>query len=108
MSSGFPDIRFPDIESNSGRERPVPAVCKILCSNVLGLSGNRYDLTVELSHCIILLFSETLIFDMRLFGVSGSCRDLVSLSCCAGEGCLGPEVRLYTCEMAIELSPIPI
>ena len=30
-------LRFLDVETNPGPRRPVPAVCRILCSNVLGL-----------------------------------------------------------------------
>ena len=37
-------LRFPDVETNPGPWRPVPASCRILCSNVLGLSGNLSDL----------------------------------------------------------------
>ena len=33
-------------ETNPGPRRPVPAVCRILCSNVLGQAGNPSDLTV--------------------------------------------------------------
>ena len=33
-------------ETNPGPRRPVPAVCRILCSNVRGLAGNLSDLTV--------------------------------------------------------------
>ena len=41
--------------------RPVPAVCRILCSNVQGLAGNLSDLIVALSPYDILLCSETLV-----------------------------------------------
>ena len=33
-------------ETNSGQRRPVSAVSKILCSNVLILAGNLSDLSV--------------------------------------------------------------
>ena len=33
-------LRFPDVETNPGPRRPVAATCRILCSNVRGLSGN--------------------------------------------------------------------
>ena len=37
-------LRFPDVETNPGPRRPVAASCRILCSNVRGLSGNLSDL----------------------------------------------------------------
>ena len=43
----------------------VPAVCRILCSNVRGLARNLSDLTVASSQYDILLCSETLVSDMR-------------------------------------------
>ena len=42
-------FRFLDVETNRGPRRPVPAVCRILYSNVLGLAGNPSDLTVASS-----------------------------------------------------------
>ena len=56
---------FLDVETNPGPRRPVPAVCRILCSNVRGLAGNLTDLTVASSQYDILLCSETLVSDMR-------------------------------------------
>ena len=53
------------METNPGQLRPVPAVCRILCSNVLGLAGNLTDLTVASSQYHILLCSETLVSNMR-------------------------------------------
>ena len=58
-------LRFLDVEANPGPRRPVPAVCKILCSNVRGLAGNLCNLTVASSQYDILLCSETLVSDMR-------------------------------------------
>ena len=58
-------LRFPDVETNPGPRRPVPAVCRILCSNVRGLSRNLSDLSVASSQYDILLCSETLVSDMR-------------------------------------------
>ena len=58
-------LRFLDVETNPGPRRPVPAVCRILCSNVRGLAGNFSDLTVASSQCDILLCSETMVSDMR-------------------------------------------
>ena len=72
-----------DVETNPGQRRPVPDVCRILCSNVPGLSRNLSDLTVASSRYDILFCSETLVSDMRQwrsfwFPVS------VALSCCVG------------------------
>ena len=39
-------LRFLDVETNPGPRLPAPDVCRILCSNVLGLTGNLSDLTV--------------------------------------------------------------
>ena len=39
---------FLDVETNPGPRRPVPAVCRMLCSNVRGLAGNLSDLTVAI------------------------------------------------------------
>ena len=51
--------------TNPGSRRPVPAVCRVLCSNVRGLAGNLSDLTVASSQYDMLLCSETLVTDMR-------------------------------------------
>ena len=53
------------METNPGPPRPVPAVCKILCSNVRGLAGNLNNLTVASSQYDILFCSESLVSDMR-------------------------------------------
>ena len=58
-------LRFPDDETNPGPPRSVPASCRILCSNVRGLSGNLSDLAVASSQYDILLCSETLVSDLR-------------------------------------------
>ena len=52
------------MEINPGPRRPVPAVCRILCSNVRGLAGSISDLTVAPYQYDILFFSETLVSDM--------------------------------------------
>ena len=94
-------LRFPDVEINLGPRRPVPIVCRLLCSNVWGLAGNLSDLTVASSQYDIL-------FAQRLWSLicvtCRSCwfRDLVALSCCAGEGGLGPEGWRHTYEMDME------
>ena len=56
---------FLDVETNPGPRRPSPAVCRILCCNVRGMTGNLSDLTVASSQYEILLCSETLVSDMR-------------------------------------------
>ena len=58
-------LRFLDVDTNPGPRRPVPDVCRILCSNVRGLARNLSDLTVASSQYDILLCSETLVSDMR-------------------------------------------
>ena len=58
-------LQFPDKETNPGPRRPVPTVCRLLCSNVRILAGNLSDLTVASSQYDILLCSETLVSDMR-------------------------------------------
>ena len=45
----FLKLRFLDVEANPGPRRTVPAVCRLLCSDVLGLAGNLSDLTVASS-----------------------------------------------------------
>ena len=54
-----------DVETNPGRRRPVPDVCRILCTNVQGPAGNLSELAVASSQYDILLCSETLVSDMR-------------------------------------------
>ena len=58
-------LRFPDVETNPSPRRPVAASCRILCSNVRGLSRNLSDLAVAPFQYDILLCSETLISDLR-------------------------------------------
>ena len=68
------------METNPGLRPLVPAVCKILCSNVRGLAVNLSDLTVNSSQYGILLCSETLVSDMRRVSevlVPGFCRPVV-------------------------------
>ena len=83
-------LRLLDVETNSGLRHPVPDVCRILCSNGLGLAGNLSDLNVASSQYDILLCSETLVSDMSHLSEL-LVPDLVALSCCAGARCLGPE-----------------
>ena len=73
-------LRFLDVETNPGPHRPVPAVCRILCSNVRGLAGNLSDLTVASSQYGILLCSETLVSYTRHVSevlVHSFCRPLL-------------------------------
>ena len=56
-------LLFPDVETNPGPRRPVPTVCRRLCSDVRGLAGNLSDLIVASSQYDILLCSETLVSD---------------------------------------------
>ena len=59
-------LRFLDVGTNPrAPRRPVPTVCRLLCSNVRGLAGNLCDLTVASFRYDILLCSETLVSDMR-------------------------------------------
>ena len=57
------ELRFPDVETNPGPRRFVPEACRILCSNVRGLSEKLSDVTVALSQYDLLLCSETLVSD---------------------------------------------
>ena len=58
-------LQFLDVETNPGRRRHVPAVCRLLCSNVRVLAENCSDLTEASSRYDKLLCSETLVSDMR-------------------------------------------
>ena len=95
-------LRFLDVETNPGQHRPVPAVCRILCSNVRGLAGNLSDLTVASSQYDILLCSETLVSDMRHVSevlVPGFSPCLVV----SGQDASGPwDGCIYTFEMVTE------
>ena len=57
--------RFLDAETNPGLWHPVPTICRLLCSNVLGFAGNLSDLTMASSRHNILMCSEALVSDMR-------------------------------------------
>ena len=58
-------LRFLYVENNHSLQCAVPAVCRILSSNVLAQSLNLGDLTVAALGYDILLCSETLVSDMR-------------------------------------------
>ena len=82
-------LLFLDVETNPRPQRPVRAVCRILCRNVRGLAGNLSYLTVAWCQYDILFCSETLVSDMRHVSellVPGLGR----LSCCVGARFLGP------------------
>ena len=73
-------LRFLDVRTNPGPRNSVPAVCRILCSNVRGLARNLSNLTVASSQYDILLCSETLVSDMRQLSevvVPGFCRPVL-------------------------------
>ena len=59
------ELRFPDVETNPGSRRPVPGACRILCSNVRGVSKNLSDVTVASSQYDSFLCCETLVLDRR-------------------------------------------
>ena len=90
-------LRFPDVETNPGPRRPVPASCSILCSNVQCLSGNLSDLSAASSHYDIILCSETLVSDLRHVS-----ELLVALYSCAGASCLVPVGWRHMYEMDME------
>ena len=48
-------LRFLDVETNPGPQRPVSTVCRQLCNNERGLAGNHSDQTVASSQYDILL-----------------------------------------------------
>ena len=58
-------LRFLDVETNLGPRRPVPAVRRILGSNVRSLARNLSDLTVASYQYDMLFCSETLASAMR-------------------------------------------
>ena len=94
-------LRFLDVETNPGLRRPVPGVCRILCSNVRGLAGNLSHLTVASSQYDILLGCETLVSDMRHVSevlLPGFCRPVLLFRA----RCLGPVGWLHTFEMVME------
>ena len=89
------------METNPGPRHPVPAVCRRLCSNVLGLAGNLSDLTVASSQNDILFCSETFVSYMRYMSevlVPGFCRPVLL---CRGKM---PRARgiVHTFEMVTE------
>ena len=99
-------LRFADIVTNPGPRRPVAASCRILCSNVPGLSGNLSDLAVASSQYDILLYSETLVSDLLHVSELLVPGRSVALSCCAGASCLVPVGWRHMYEMDMEQTKI--
>ena len=97
----FLRLQFLDVETNPGPLRPVPAVCRILCSIVRGLAGNLSDLTVA---SLSMIYCCTLRLWSQICVTCRSClfADSVALSCCAGARCLEPEGWLHMYEMVME------
>ena len=58
-------LRFFDVEKNPGPAHPAPRRCRLLCSNIRGLSGNLADLSVVSAQYDVMLCSETLVSDRR-------------------------------------------
>ena len=58
-------LQFLDVKTKPGLRHPIPAVCRILCSNVRGLAGNLRNQTVASSQYDILFCSETLVSDIH-------------------------------------------
>ena len=89
-------LRFLDVETNPRQWRPVPDVCRILCSNVRGLAGILSDLTVASPQYDILLCSEILVSDIGHVSRRYLFPDSIALSCCARARCLVPEGWLHS------------
>ena len=85
------------METNPGQRGPVPDVCRILCSNVLGLDGNLSDLTVCSSQCEIMLCSETGLRYTSRVGVAGS-RILSPCLVVPWQDTTGSMVSEYVCD----------
>ena len=87
--------RFLDADTNPGPRRPLPDVCKCLCSNMRCLAWNLSDMIVPSFQYDILLCSETLDSDTLKKKVytcwSTWFPDSIALTCCVGERCLGFE-----------------
>ena len=84
-------LRFLDVETNPIPRRPVSAVCRILYSNVWGLSRNLSDLTVlrfgTISSCALILWSQIWV-SLASRGRSCWFQYFVSRSGCALAECL--------------------
>ena len=80
-------LQFLDVETNPCPRRPVPAVGRLLCSNVWSLARNPWPWHhLSMTYCC----------PQRLWSqICVTCQscwfpDLVTLFCCAGAGCLRP------------------
>ena len=94
----MPDASVSGCETISGQRSTVPAVCRILCCIVPGLSRNLSDLTGAFSQYDILSCS-----DMRHISellVPRFNHPVLLILCWVG--CLGPDGRLHTSEMNID------
>ena len=94
-------LRFLDVETKTGPRRPVPDVCRVLCSNVRGLAGNLSDLTRASSQMIycwaLRLWSQICVTCRRCWFLVS-----VALACCVWARCLGHVGWLHTFEMVTE------
>ena len=95
-------LRFPDVETNPGPRRPVAASCRILCSNVRGLSGNLIVtwpwLRLSMIYCCALRPWSQICVTCQSCWFLGS----FALSCCAGASCLVPVGWWHMYEMDME------
>ena len=94
-------LRFPDVETNPRPRRPVPASCRILCSNVWGLSRNLSGLLwlrLSMIYCCALRPWSQICITCQSCWLLGS----VALSCCAGASCLMPVGWRHMYEMDME------
>ena len=91
------ELRFPDVDTNPGPRRPVPMACRMLCSNVRGLSKNLSDVTVASAQYDLLLCSETLVSDRHHMSELLDLDSWIWLSCivvlgwsaaCPWDGCI--------------------
>ena len=92
---------FPDVQTNPVSRRPVVASCRILCSNVRGLSGNLSDLgglRLSMIYCCALRPWCQICVTCQSCWFLG----LVALSCCAGASCLVPVGWQHKHEMDME------
>ena len=89
---------------NPGSGRPIPDVCRILCSNVKGRARNCMVTWPWL--CICTNYSCALKLCSQICVTCGRCclLDLAALSCA---GCHMPEVWLHTWKMDMELFTNP-
>ena len=94
-------LRFLEVKTNPSHRRPVPTVCRLLCSNVRAWPGTLVTWPwrrLGMTYCCVLRLWSQICITCR------SCwfPDLVALSCCAVAGCRGPEGWRHTYEMDME------